>query len=480
MPKIDHNSDLKSRRNELNELRQRKIVERGLWIYALLVVCLTAVSWSVYLGDHRAALKRPVFKSEDRYKDLTNYAGKMAHLGDGAAALARGLPTYNYPPPAAYVYAFFLRGFPHRSVRAYLLVLGVGLVCGVGLLWKGADSGRKMRWGPIAAIAATAFFGLPALFTADRGNLEGVIVLILGTGLVLFVVRRYYSAAVFIGLAASIKPFPGLFLLLLLRKKLYREFAVGVTTVVCTTLLALTALGPNPIAAYRGLQPGVQQYYNDYIMKVRPRDEVRFTHSITDTLKSVASEWAHARENKKTGRLEEEQDAIDAAPQEPVPEALKLGNGMVRSRHYAQIHAIFILGMSLGAAVFVFTMLRFFKLPVLNQIILVGTLITLLPPVSAEYSLLELYVPFGLFVIFLVRDVATGGVEFSQRHMLILLTLFALLFSPLTFFGRYAGDVQMPLLACLLLAARTYPMPSSIFGEVEAGEIEKAEFGMAG
>ena len=93
---------------------------------------------------------------------------------------------------------------------------------------------------------------VPPIFTADRGNLEGVIALILGTGLVLFVMGRYYGAAVFIGLAASIKPFPGLFLLLLLRKKLYREFAVGVTAMVCTTLLALTALGPNPIAAYRG------------------------------------------------------------------------------------------------------------------------------------------------------------------------------------------------------------------------------------
>jgi hypothetical protein len=458
----------KNWRNKLNELRQSKTVERALWVYALLVVCLFAVSWSVYLGDHRAELKRPLFSRDDRFRDLTNYVGKMAHLGDGAAALGRGLPTYTYPAPAAYVYAFFLRGFPHYPVKAYLSVLMIGLLCGVVLLMKGASTGGMTSGGLLAAILATAIFGLPALFTADRGNLEGVIALILGTGLVLFVVERYYGAAVFIGLAASIKPFPGLFLLLLLSKKLYREFAVGVVTVVCSTLLALTALGPNPIAAYRELQPGVQRYYNDYIMKVLPRGEGRFAHSITDTLKNVASEWAHARENKKSGRTEEEQDAIDASPQAPVPEALKLADGMVRSRHYAQIHEIFILGMSLGVVVFAFTMLKFFKLPVVNQMILAGTLLTLVPPSAGEYTLIELYVPFGVFLIFLVRDVATDRVEFSQRHMLIVLTLFALLFSPLSFFGRYAGDLQMLLLAGLLLAARSFPMPSSMFGEVEA------------
>jgi hypothetical protein len=313
---------------------------------------------------------------------------------------------------------------------------------------------------------ATAFFALPPIFTADRGNLEGVIALILGVGLVLFVVRRYYGAAVFIGLAASIKPFPGLFLLLLLAKKRYREFGLAIVVVVITTLLALTALGPNPIAAYRGLQPGVQRYYNDYIMKVPPRDEGRFDHSITDTLKNVTSEWAHARENKRTGRTEEQQAVIDASPQTPVAEDLRLPDGMVRSRHYAQIHALFVVGMSIGVVVFAFTMLKFFKLPVVNQMILAGTLLTLLPPSSAEYTLIELYVPFGIFLMFLVRDVATGRVEFSERHMLIVLTLFALLFSPLTFFGRYAGDLQMLLLAGILLAARSYPMPSSIFGEV--------------
>ena len=80
-------------------------------MYALLLVAMTALSWAVYLASGRVELFRPLFDPNDRFRDLTNYAGKMAHLADGGAALGRGFPVFNYPAPAAYVYASFLRGF---------------------------------------------------------------------------------------------------------------------------------------------------------------------------------------------------------------------------------------------------------------------------------------------------------------------------------------------------------------------------------
>jgi hypothetical protein len=80
---------------------------------------------------------RPLFDRDDRFGDLTNYSGKIAHLADGGAALGSGFPVFNYPAPAAYVYAFFLRGFPHHSVHAFLAFLLAGLLLWAFLLWKG-------------------------------------------------------------------------------------------------------------------------------------------------------------------------------------------------------------------------------------------------------------------------------------------------------------------------------------------------------
>jgi hypothetical protein len=130
------------------------------------------------------------------------------------------------------------------------------------------------------------------------------------------------------------------------------------------------------------------------------------------------------------------------------------------------MRTIFSFSAFLSTVAFAFVLLRFFKLPVVNQMILLGAAITLLPPVAAEYTLLHLYVPFGIFLLFLVREVATGRVVCEQKYILTLLILFAFLFSPLTFFGSYAGDFKTLLLIGLLTITGSYAMPSSMFNEL--------------
>jgi hypothetical protein len=459
--------------------RRRVTVEQCLWVYAFMLVSLTAISWAFYLGEGRAELLRPLFHVSDRFGDLTIVTDKIAHLKDGAEALGRGYPIYNYPAPAAYVYAFLLRGFPHHPVGVYVSILLTGLVLGSIILWKSAEGARRRSMGLAAAIAATTVFGFPMWFTVDRANLEGAVALFLGIGLVLFVMRRYWSAAAFIGLAASIKPFPCLFFLLYLRKRLYREGAFGVAVAACSVLAALTALGPNPIVALRGLQPGVERYYNDRIMGVPPREEQRFTHSIMDGLKSVASELAHALEDRKL--IRSGKAATTERPQVETHLSMTIRQGqeppLIRSSHYAQIHQIFLLSMFIGAVAFVFVVLRVFRLPVLNQMILISVAITLLPPDAGDYTLLHLYVPFGVFLIFLTRDVATGRVEFKPKQVMLISSLFALVLSPLTFFERFSGDVRMILLVILLIVVGKYPMPSSIFKETGMADPHESPLG---
>jgi len=445
----------------LSEGRQRKIVERYLWIYALLLVSLTALAWSVYLVEGRPELKRPLFAQNDRFKDLTSYTGKIANLRNGGEALGRGLPVYNYPAPAAYVYAFLLRGFPRHPVRAYVSILLTGLLISAALLWKAALLGRIRSWGLAVAIVSTGLFGFPVIFTMDRANLEGAVGLILGTGLVLFAIGRYYGSAIFIGLAASVKPFPGLFLLLLVRKKLYKEAVVGVAAALCSTVLALTMLGPTPLAAYKGLQPGVKRYYNDYIMSVPAPTESRFEHSIMDSSKSVGrrSAW-NQRKQHELDAVKSMQTSGQLAAEFPEPLAQE------GARRATGMRTIFATSVFLSTVAFAFVLLRFFKLPLVNQMILLGVAITLLPPVAADYTLLHLYVPFGIFLLFLMREVATGRVVCEQKFILTLLILFAFLFSPLTFFGIYAGDFKTLLLIGLLIVTGSYAMPSSMFNEL--------------
>jgi hypothetical protein len=107
----------------------------------------------------------------------------------------------------------------------------------------------------------------------------------------------------------------------------------------------------------------------------------------------------------------------------------------------------------------------FFKMPMLNQLTAAGVAVTLLPPVSADYTLLHLYVPFAAFVVFLVREVATGRAEFPSTSMNWLMAIYALLFAPLTFLRIFAGDAKLLLLLSLLYFTAKSPMRSVYFGD---------------
>ena len=402
-------------------------VDQCLLYYAALLTGLTLFAIGVYLFAGRDPLNKPLFDRSDRFHDLTNYGGKVAHLDQGGAAFGKGLPVFPYPAPAVYLYALLLLGFGSYAVRAFLAIVALGLLCGAGLLWKAANSPGNPSWPLRAAVLTTLCFGYPAVFVADRGNLEAIVGLILGIGLLLFVRRNWFWSAVFIGLAGALKPFPALFLLLFLVRKRFAAFGLGALVLLGTVLLSLTALGPDPLSAYRGLSVGVKLFSATHILAVLPLGETRFEHSIMDSLKMIARTWA-----AQSGT-----------------------------------HLRFLLSGSIvvGAVGIAFVFLRMLRLPAVNQMMMLAVSVTLFPPVSADYTLIHLYFPFGLFLVFLAKDVRNGRVAFEQKYALVLLTLFAALFSPMTFLGQYSGLCKTLLLICLLGIAAAVPVRSSLFEE---------------
>jgi hypothetical protein len=340
-------------------------------------------------------------------------------------------------------------------VVAYVAVVAIGMIAAAVVLWIAARRLHVRTPGFIAAAAVTGVLGFPLTFGLDRANLETIVALVLGAGLIFFAADRDYAAAIFLGLATAIKPFPALFFLLLVRARKFREAAVGVGVAGVTVLLALTALGPTPIAAYKGLQAGIGYYVGHQIMAFPLRYEGRFEHSIMDCMKSLALEAKYTSVHGAAS-------LFHLTPAETV-----LPEGQLQAMpQFPNIHLIYIVSMVLTVLTLAFILYRVFKLPTVNQMILLAIAITLLPPIAAEYTLMHLYVPFALFLIFLGRDVATGKVFFRQRYVVALLLIFAALFAPLSFLHRFAGDAKTFLLVALLGLVGTIPMPSSLFREV--------------
>ena len=81
-----------------------------------------------------------------------------------------------------------------------------------------------------------------------------------------------------------------------------------------------------------------------------------------------------------------------------------------------------------------------------------------------------LYLPWGAFLVFLVRQVGSGAVRFSLAKGLAILIPCAIVMSPQTyviFFGRisFAGQIKALTMLFLLVAVARIDMPSALFGD---------------
>jgi hypothetical protein len=119
------------------------------------------------------------------------------------------------------------------------------------------------------------------------------------------------------------------------------------------------------------------------------------------------------------------------------------------------------------------TFLWFRKKFVLNQTFAIVLVILLLAPVSADYTSWLLYLPFSVWVYWLVRDVTVGAVNVTLRSILAIGLPLAILFTPQNYVGYSAGTLHTLLLFFLLAVAAVVPMPCSIFTEIKRMEQER-------
>jgi hypothetical protein len=441
-------------------------VRVALWVYALLVALVTWASWSIYnlSGDE---MTRPLFEKSEQFNDLTNYVDKTAHLYHGAAALGSGFPIFTYPAPAAFVYKILIYTVPGHAMQPYLAFLGIHIptedlqaaaavqtylvflaICILGFAfaaWRAGRASRVVRLSFAAAIGTTAVLGYPMWFTADRGNLEGVAWALSAAGLCFLLRGRLRTAAVLIGLAACVKPFSILFLLLLLRRRWFKQAALSLVTTGLVTLAALAALGPNPWKAYQELRPGINLYVAIYVANMAQVEEERFNHSLLDGMKSAAL-------TVKMGGIHPDKVLVEV----PILSDDRTWEEHVVLPLVLVYPYVAIAGLGLLLAVF-------YKMPILNQLTALAVATTLFPLCSGDYTLLALYLPFGALLVFLTREVATGKATFSYASMLTFAVIYALLFSPLTFLMLYAGDAKLLLLLALLVVAARSPMHCAYF-----------------
>ena len=405
---------------------------RAFWVASLATFALTfVVGWLKW----RAGLSRYNWDplSDPLFGDLMEYPGTYKLLHSAAfffnvAGNPWAYPMFSpvaYPPFAAAVMAP-LYAFPIPELL-YLLVSGAWLAVLVGWVGRGL-----VRVGVALATAvlmplSLVLISFPIERLVHQGNIEIVLWMLTALGVLAFLRGRDDAAALLWGLAAAMKLFPLVLLVLLLPRRKWRAFAEGVATFVGATVWALWWLGPSVRVAWAGTMVNVFRYQGARTAEWTLRELVA-NHSLIEVAKIVAM-IAHYPMDKLT-----------------LP-------------YFACGAAV------MGAALFG----KLWKMPVANQVLAVSTFMVMFPPISYYHALVHMVAPLVLLGWIAIRAQQAGvRVRGLQGTMLLFVPLFApftLLTYPTVFV--YCGLVQALLLLVLFLCALEYPFDVGV-GETDA------------
>ena len=372
--------------------------------------------------------------------DLEVFRDRFLLFGTPGFWQLRSIPL-TYPATVGIIFALLYK--LADPLRDYLLLCALGVAAWIAWLVRILAAQRVAR-GPATIFALTitaTCWPLWVLF--DTANIEGLVAILVGAGLLAVVHRRWGLAATLIGIAGAMKIFPIILLALLLSKRRYREFVGGIAIALAATLVSLAILGPSVPEAQRQINLGLRVVTtDDALAATSPGPDTN--HSLYTVVRYAVllAHHRHPHQAPQPGR--------DAA--------------MLRPAYFAYL----ILGALATVAAYV---LRIRRLPMLNQILALAVCAVTLPTLSRDYTLLHLLVPFGLLCAYAAAQSPPA------RGLAACFVCLAFLFTAETYFNFvYALSSPFRALALLVLFALllTYPFHSTYL-DAEDAEMDRPD-----
>jgi len=337
---------------------------------------------------------------------------------------------FTYPAPVGVVFGILYK--LHRPVLDYLLLCCIALLAGawwfVGRLTARGIS-RGIAW---TFTVTTLAMTWPLWTLVDTANIEGLVAIVLACGALAVWRERWLLGATLIGIAGAMKLFPLLLLALLLSKRRYKAFAWGIAVAVAVTIGSLAVLGPNIVEAQRHVDAGVL-YVRHWIMFSMLRFAPAFDHSL----------WLPVR------------FAVISIDRllHPVPAAT------IADRTEQLLSAslkVYLCVAVVSVAFAWFVKIR--KLPLLNQLLALTVCAVLLPPISIDYTLIHLLLPFGLLCAY-AADMARRSIQ--VKGLQLCFACFVPIFNADAFLNHkylFAAEARTAGLIVLFFAAILNPL----------------------
>ncbi len=252
-------------------------------------------------------------------------------------------------------------GFARLPMRVGVFVYEVGLASfTVFFLW----SNFRHLGNRLALAAALAITGLtyPVLFTLDRGNIEGLLFIVLGFFAGYLARGRWTAAAIFLGIAIALKGFPVVFLVLFVPERRWKPLLIALVVAGVLTVGALATFTGGFMANLKFMLGGQNFAGNSTLMAFLGQNHfVQRGMSLFTWFKIVFCE-------------------------------LRLIDHINMAR-FLSIYKIAAALVYLAAAAYIVFRGR----TLWKNVALLVSLMLLLPHISADYKLIHLLIPFALF-----------------------------------------------------------------------------------
>ncbi len=375
-------------------------VLRDYWIaivvLAVLALTITSATGTLFL-----------YPPEHHFADMKCYEERFLNYGtavfyDNTGIL--GITPWTLPATVAVLYeAYFSQPYP---IAEFLSTVAVVLCAATAIF---IILLRRRGLSTPTAIG----FGLTALLTSyplwhliECANMEFFVLMFVSAGIICYMREKNWWAAACFGAATALKLTPVIYFALFLTRRDYRKLAFGLLVSGGLFLLAHWMVGPSLPIALRGTQSALATYNTRLILEVRP-NEITFDHSLFGVVKQV---YAFAR----------------------------VGLGW-RKLQLVTLYRGYLVAAAMAALMLAF---KIRHLPRLNQVLAVTAGVLLLTPVSWDYRLTHLIVPWALLVLYVLDE------ERSDQFLVHLLLLFAVLFTPQNFLlyripGTYGPSVDI-------------------------------------
>lgn len=111
-----------------------------------------------------------------------------------------------------------------------------------------------------------SFLSYPFLFVIDRGNIESFVFIFIALFFYFYLKKDYMKGIIFLSFAIAMKMYPGIFLLLFLKDKKYREIAYAVFLTFALTFTSLLIFKGSLYSNIHGMFSGLNYFKNAYII----------------------------------------------------------------------------------------------------------------------------------------------------------------------------------------------------------------------